>query len=47
MLENVIQIKSEITRHVRVSMKIRKKNVYVKKIIFEILLNVDVKMVNI
>ena len=44
MLENVIQFKSGITINVNVSVK---NILYVKKIIFGILLHVVVKMVNI
>ena len=44
MEENVIQIKSETTIKVDVNVK---NNIYVKKIIFGILLYVVVKMVNI
>ena len=45
MVENVIRIKSEITKAVTVGAKIWKKFMYVKKIIFAILVHVLVKMV--
>ena len=47
MVENVIQIKSEIVTNVDVSVKTQKNIVCAKKIIFEILLHIAVKMVNI
>ena len=46
MAEKVIQIKSGITINVGTSAKIQKNIVYVKNIIFGILLHVVVKMVN-
>ena len=45
MIESVIQIKSEIMINVDVSVKL--KNLYAKYIIFEILIYVIVKMLNI
>ena len=47
MVENVTWIKSEIGISVNVSLKILKKQICAKKIIFEILLPVVVKMINI
>ena len=47
MVENVIQIKSEITINVTASVKTYKNIMGAKKIIFGILLHVDVKTVNI
>ena len=47
MVENVNPIKNGIKMNVDVSVKIQKKIACVKNIIFEILLHVTVKMVNI
>ena len=46
MVENVTRIKSGITITVGVSVKILKDTIHARKIIFETLLHVVVKMVN-
>ena len=47
MVESVIQIKSGMTINVNLNAKTRENIMYVKKIIFRILVHVLVKMVNI
>ena len=47
MSENVIQIKSRITRNVDVSVKIWKNTICAKNIIFGVVLHVVAEMVNI
>ena len=47
MVESVIQIKSGMTINVNLNTKTRENIMYVKKIIFRILVHVLVKMVNI
>ena len=47
MVENVLKIKGEIKIFVDVSVKIQQKIMYAKKIMFEILVNVLVKLIDI
>ena len=44
--ENVTQIKNRIVINIELSAKIQEKNIHAKQIVFEVLVNVLVKMVN-